>query len=69
MQLRNEILEGAHVRLEPQSSGHAEELWTVAQHPELWRYMPFPVDTRERFEHMVQQSLSMAAAGLMAQRA
>ena len=40
------ILEGTHVRLEPAGPEHVDRLWAVAQHPEIWRYIPLPVTDR-----------------------
>ncbi len=48
------VLEGEHVRLEPLTAGHVEALWTVAQDPEIWRYIPFPVRTRDELAFMVE---------------
>jgi N-acetyltransferase len=48
------VLEGNHVRLEPLTLGHVDALWAVAQDPEIWRYIPLPVRTRDELAFMVE---------------
>jgi len=40
-------LVGAHVRLEPAGPEHVDALWAAAQDPAIWRYIPFPVGSRD----------------------
>ncbi len=48
------VLEGNHVRLEPLTLEHVDALWAVAQDPEIWRYIPLPVRTRDELAFMVE---------------
>jgi RimJ/RimL family protein N-acetyltransferase len=52
-------LEGEHVRLVPLGPQHVDALWAVAQHPEIWRFMPFPVTTRAELALMVEYVLGI----------
>lgn len=47
-------LEGRYVRLEPANDGHIDALWQVAQDPEIWTYIPFPVRTRDELASLVE---------------
>ena len=58
------VLEGAHVRLEPLATGHAQALFSAGRDPEIWRYMltrPFerPADA----EAWVAEALRMQDGG------
>jgi N-acetyltransferase len=48
------VLRGDHVRLEPAGPEHVDDLWRVAQHPEIWRYFPFAVESRDDIAFMVE---------------
>jgi N-acetyltransferase len=47
-------LEGEHVRLEPAGPEHVDALWAAGAHPELWRYMPVSVRSRDDLAFMVE---------------
>jgi RimJ/RimL family protein N-acetyltransferase len=47
------VLTGRHVRLEPAGPEHVDALWAVAQHPEIWRFMPFTLQTRADMASLV----------------
>lgn len=40
-------LEGEHVRLEPAGPEHIDPMWAVAQDPDIWRYIPRSVTSRD----------------------
>lgn len=42
------------MRLEPANDGHIDALWRVAQDPEIWTYIPFPVRTRDELANLVE---------------
>ena len=48
------ILEGEHVRLEPAVPGHLDAMWAVAQDPDIWRYIPIAVTTRDDLAFWVE---------------
>ncbi len=57
-------LEGRHVRLEPLSMRHVDDLFTVSRDPEVWRYLPIPQPrTRTEMATVVAQALRDAARG------
>jgi RimJ/RimL family protein N-acetyltransferase len=41
MQVGPVVLEGQRVRLEPLRLGHALELYSISQYPDIWRYMQY----------------------------
>ena len=57
------ILEGKKARLVPLGEGHSHDLWSVGQHPELWRWMPTKMETLVDFEIQVRRALGWAEAG------
>ncbi len=57
-------LEGGHVRLEPLAQKHADDLFRVAQHPEIWELMIAPPPkTREEMRDSIEQCMQSAARG------
>jgi RimJ/RimL family protein N-acetyltransferase len=47
-------LEGEHVRLEPAGPEHLERMWAVAQDPQIWRFIPRPVTSKDELTIMVE---------------
>jgi RimJ/RimL family protein N-acetyltransferase len=45
MDLRPVTLTGTHVVLEPLRLEHAQELWSAANEPELWKYMLYRIES------------------------
>jgi RimJ/RimL family protein N-acetyltransferase/GNAT superfamily N-acetyltransferase len=56
-------LEGSHVRLEPLSLAHLDDLAAVGLDPELWRWIPFRIATREELAAYIKDALAAQAAG------
>lgn len=56
-------LTGDHVRLEPLQAAHVPDLWTAAQYPEIWKYMPFPVTSEAQLAGLVQHVIGWVGAG------
>lgn len=56
-------LEGNHVRLEPLSLNHLEQLCEVGLEPELWRWTASQVRTREEMGAYVETALKWQAEG------
>jgi N-acetyltransferase len=56
-------LEGSIVVLEPLREGHADELWEVAQAPEIWSWLAHIGESREYFDRWMQLTLDAAEAG------
>ncbi len=59
------VLEGEHVRLEPLEMDHLDALWEVAAEPALWRWIPFPVRSRDDLRAYIDIALEGRAAHLM----
>lgn len=57
------ILRGTHVRLEPLTDSHAARLTEVGLDPDLWKWIPTPVQTPEEMCTYVQIALAEQAAG------
>lgn len=57
-------LEGRYVRLEPLTQGHVESLSAVGLDPDLWRWIPVPVRTREEMSAYVETALREQASGM-----
>jgi RimJ/RimL family protein N-acetyltransferase len=55
-------LRGDLVALEPLATEHAEDLWAVAQAPEIWRWLA-DLNRRERFEQWLELSLAAQREG------
>jgi len=56
-------LRGAHVRLEPLSMEHVDQLCEVGLDPELWRWSTSLVSTREDISRYVETALRDRTAG------
>jgi RimJ/RimL family protein N-acetyltransferase len=54
------VLEGRFVRLEPLAERHVASLWAVAKEPEIWRWIPFRVESQAAVGALV----AIAARGL-----
>ena len=65
MRVEPVTLEGTHVRLEPATPDHVDGLWHAGRFPELWRYRPFPVYSRDDMAAQVGAALATAAAGTL----
>ena len=51
------ILQGSYVRLEPIRSEHAPALWRAGAHPEIWRYIPYPMRDRSDMRRLVERAV------------
>lgn len=57
-------LEGEHVRLEPLTLAHAPDLFTAAQDPEIWQWMPVPTPAHvSEVEAWIRDALDKQARG------
>ena len=56
-------LEGSIVVLEPLGEEHAEELWEVAQAPEIWAWLAHVGSSREYFDRWMELTLEAARSG------
>ena len=52
------VLEGEAVRLEPMAIEHVEALSVVGLDPEIWRFTPYRVTSREQMEGYVRDALA-----------
>lgn len=57
------MLEGQYVRLEPLTLAHHDALSEVGLDPELWRWIPFQVRTREEMLSYIRTALQWQADG------
>ena len=57
--IRPPTLEGHIVRLTPLLREHASALWSVAQDPDLWRWMPWRIETDADFEKLVSRAFDV----------
>ncbi|HEX5480536.1 MAG TPA: GNAT family protein [Dehalococcoidia bacterium] len=57
-------LEGRHVRLEPLELEHMDELWEVAQAPELWRWTATKIHSREALRDYLVSALADRERGV-----
>ncbi len=58
-------LEGHHVRLEPVSLAHVPALWRVGAHEDIWRYLPYPMDSEDTIRAYIESELAKQQAGLV----
>jgi RimJ/RimL family protein N-acetyltransferase len=56
-------LEGDLVALEPLEEAHADELWTAAQAPEIWRWLAHIGGSRAYFDYWLELALSAHREG------
>jgi RimJ/RimL family protein N-acetyltransferase len=57
-------LEGRYVRLEPVRSDHLDALWAAGDastYPDLWRYIPYPMRTREDLRALIELGAASVA--------
>jgi N-acetyltransferase len=57
-------LQGQFVRLEPLKMAHFEALWSVGQDPDLWKWTPYHIKTREEMHTYVQAALDGQELGV-----
>ncbi|HEX3666053.1 MAG TPA: GNAT family protein [Rhizomicrobium sp.] len=58
------ILTGRFVRLEPLSFSHLDDLCAAGLDPELWRWIPSSVGTREEMRNYIETALREQEAGV-----
>ena len=63
MDLTPVTLEGTHVRLEPLSMAHVDDLSAVGLHPDLWRWIPFQVTTSAEMAAYIRDAEAAQQAG------
>jgi RimJ/RimL family protein N-acetyltransferase len=56
-------LQGDHVRMEPLELDHLDGLWEVARESALWRWIPYPIRTRDELSDYIQTALDGRTAG------
>jgi RimJ/RimL family protein N-acetyltransferase len=57
-------LEGKHIRLEPLTLNHLDSLSAIGLDEDLWKWIPFPVRTREDLRSYIEKALQEQAAGV-----
>jgi N-acetyltransferase len=63
MEIAPVTLEGRHVRLEPLSLAHADDLSAIGLDPDLWRWIPFQITTPEEMAGYIEEALAAQQAG------
>jgi N-acetyltransferase len=57
-------LEGTHVRLEPLALKHADDLFAVSRHPEIWELLiAAPIQTLDEMRAWIEKAGKQSAAG------
>src|SRR5262245_55352240 len=62
MKIEPVILEGRHIRLEPLAIDHSSALLAAAAYQEIWRWMPFSIESEEQMQRFLKVVLKMAEA-------
>jgi RimJ/RimL family protein N-acetyltransferase/GNAT superfamily N-acetyltransferase len=63
MEIAPVTLEGRHVRLEPLSMAHVDDLSAIGLDPDLWRWIPFQITTPEEMAGYIRDALAAQQAG------
>jgi N-acetyltransferase len=56
-------LEGDHVRLVPLEADHLDALWEVAREEALWRWIPYPIRSRDDLRDYIRTAVADRGAG------
>jgi len=63
MEVQLVTLAGQHVRLEPLTMDHLDVLWEIGQDPDLWKWTPYHIKTREEMHTYIQTALNWQEIG------
>jgi RimJ/RimL family protein N-acetyltransferase len=63
MEVQPVTLAGQHVRLEPLTMDHLDALWEVGQDPDLWKWTPYHIKTREEMHTYIHAALNWQEIG------
>src|SRR5690349_4972072 len=63
MNIQPVVLRGRHVRLEPLTLQHVDQLCDVGLDEELWRFIPYQVRTRDDMVKYVETALAWQGDG------
>jgi RimJ/RimL family protein N-acetyltransferase len=63
MEIHPVTLESQHVRLEPLSLAHLDDLCAVGLDPELWRWIPFQITTPAEMASYIKDALTAQQSG------
>ncbi|TCP58056.1 RimJ/RimL family protein N-acetyltransferase [Tumebacillus sp. BK434] len=64
MKLEQAVLEGVRVRLVPLAREHAAGIYEAAQDEAIWTYLPYAIDSLERAEYFVEETLKRVEQGV-----
>lgn len=56
-------LAGKFVRLAPLAQEHLDALWEIGRDPDLWKWTPYHIKTREEMQTYIQTALNWQAIG------
>lgn len=56
-------LQGQFVRLEPLSMDHLDALWAIGQDADLWKYMPYHINTLDKMRTYLRTALDWQEIG------
>jgi RimJ/RimL family protein N-acetyltransferase len=63
LQIQPVTLQGGHIRLEPLTLDHLDELCEIGLDPDLWRWIPFQVKSRDEMQEYIRQALQWQSDG------
>ena len=64
MKIQPVVLDGRHVRLEPLSLEHLDRLAEVGLEPELWKFIPGRVRSRNDMQRYIEEALARQTDGM-----
>jgi RimJ/RimL family protein N-acetyltransferase len=63
LQIQPVSLQGRHIRLEPLTLDHHNGLCEIGLDPDLWRWIPFQVKSRDEMQEYIRQALQWQSDG------
>lgn len=57
------VLEGTRVKLVPLKKSHGDDLWEIAADERLWKWNPWPVESRNEMDDYIDRALQELAEG------
>ncbi len=64
MEIKPVTLEGMHVRLEPVRLDHVAALWRVSAYEEIWRYLPYIMQSEDDMRTFIEAELRKQQSGI-----
>ncbi len=64
MEIKPVTLEGKHIRLEPVRLDHVAALWRVSAYEEIWRYLPYIMQSEDDMRTFIEAELRKQQSGI-----